>query len=260
MASSIFSGLVTQVDSENPITVTTNLKTYLPHFGVEVSGTIENDIIRLGQAVLISIINPRNETYRTDLVDVMPDGSYVYEFGIEGELGIEGNYRVEVSYLDKYFAETSFLFQTPVFTCSDLQYFIGVPNTYSIKVGNKTFQGRYIGSIANITASIETTALDLVVPENIACLDIELPRELIDAQENAADKGYLVLVDGMQTSYIEHQTDISRDLQIQLPSEGTKYVEIVGTKMIPEFSLLILTATIGISVSVVLALSSRIGR
>ena len=66
----------------------------------------------------------------------------------------------------------------------------------------------------------------------VATLELTLPRELIDAtKKDGSDDGFIVLVDGTFTSYVEKNSiQTSRMILIQLAPEN-KELEIIGTHL-----------------------------
>jgi len=77
-------------------------------------------------------------------------------------------------------------------------------------------------------------------------LAITLPRELIDAKIGEEDQDYFVLVDGEETNFDEETTSTDRTIVLFFP-KGAEEIEIIGTKVVPEFgaiAALILAFTI----------------
>ena len=73
-------------------------------------------------------------------------------------------------------------------------------------------------------------------------LIITLPRELIDAKFNGADGDFVMFVDGEKTDYQEYRTT-ENERAIKVPVfAGAGVVEIIGTKVVPEFSVSIMAA------------------
>jgi predicted secreted protein with PEFG-CTERM motif len=64
---------------------------------------------------------------------------------------------------------------------------------------------------------------------------LDLGREWIDAKKSdGTDDTYIILIDGLEVPYQETASDKSRILTIQF-QEGDSDIEIIGTKVIPEF-------------------------
>lgn len=87
-----------------------------------------------------------------------------------------------------------------------------------------------------------------------AYLTLTFERRLIDAKGNAGEDSNFVVLLGKETNAIFtelNKTDARRTLQIQIPP-NTERVDIIGTRVVPEFSvvLLIMAAVIGISIAV----------
>jgi hypothetical protein len=70
---------------------------------------------------------------------------------------------------------------------------------------------------------------------------ITLPRALIDSKTGAMDDDFIILVEGDEVDYTEHHaTDTERVLTIAVPA-GTEEIEIVGTHVVPEFPVAMIT-------------------
>jgi virginiamycin B lyase len=119
----------------------------------------------------------------------------------------------------------------------------GIPNNYSLSIDGKEYSVTYSGSINNITANIEKTALEIDTPTD--CLVIELPGELIDSTRDGQDVPFTVLVDGQVSNATNEEIDSTgnRVLEISLPTTNSvKKVEIVGTSIAPEFGSIAMVA------------------
>jgi hypothetical protein len=126
----------------------------------------------------------------------------------------------------------------PTYPC-DNKEFIGIPNNYTVSIDGKEYSGSYFGSMSNITANVEKTALEIDTTTD--CLVIELSRELIDSTHDGADVPFTVLVDGKISNATDEEIDSSgnRVLEINLQTtDSVKKIEIVGTSIAPEFGSL----------------------
>lgn len=125
--------------------------------------------------------------------------------------------------------------QQPTSVCDNLDDH--VIDKYNVTIGEQSYSGRYVGSISNVTTNFQKSSLEIFVPDKTGCLLIELPRNLIDAKKNDSDTQFVVLVDGSSGNFSEVNTNQNenRQLKIELPTEGLKKVEIIGTNLSPEF-------------------------
>lgn len=148
---------------------------------------------------------------------------------------------------------------------------INLPDTYSqvgmpappqiveVKYGDKTFQVKVWlddGRVTDITVDPEFTRIILTI-EPIAraggFMEVVLPRELIDAKTDGSDDVFFIFGDGDQGDYVEKvSTETERDIVIQLITDA-KEIEIVGTKVVPEFPItvmVVMSAMLGIAVAI----------
>ena len=107
------------------------------------------------------------------------------------------------------------------------------------------------GSVLGITA--DTGSKSLIIPihtTSSGTFAITMPRVLIDAKNGGQDDKFFVLINGIVSTFNETKTYAERTLTIQFPS-GTTQIEIIGTKIVPEFGEL---ASITLAIMVVLSI------
>ncbi len=83
----------------------------------------------------------------------------------------------------------------------------------------------------------DTDAMSLILSVQMTSageLEIILPRNLIDSKIGEEDDIYFVLIDADEVDFTEIKTQDSRTLTISIP-EGSDEIEIIGTKVVPEF-------------------------
>lgn len=105
----------------------------------------------------------------------------------------------------------------------------------NLSVHYKISGGELLGAIP------DTDAMSLILSVQMTDagqLEITLPRELIDSKIGQEDDIYFVLVDADEVDFSETKTQTDRTLTISIPA-GSDEVEIIGTKVIPEFPLAI---------------------
>ena len=89
-------------------------------------------------------------------------------------------------------------------------------------------------------------------------LTISLPRALIDSKAGNLDDKYYVLVNAQEADFIETNTAASiRTLSIPLV-DGAEEVEIMGTRIVPEFDSIV-TAILAIGIISIIAVTSKFG-
>jgi hypothetical protein len=102
------------------------------------------------------------------------------------------------------------------------------------------------GWIERMELEHENKAMAVIIGETYrdTSLMLKLPREMIDAKSDGSDKDFLVLINGKdQAAYIQiNQTDAYRTLRIEIP-DGTAYVRIIGTTVVPEFPVNLMAVT-----------------
>lgn len=112
------------------------------------------------------------------------------------------------------------------------------------------------GNINSLDAKINKDSKSLVIKvsgSSVNSLELDLPRYVIDSNSLDQDAPFTVLFNNQPITYVEVQSDAdSRKLAITEFPSGKGTIEIVGTKVVPEFgvlSLMILaSAAIGLVV------------
>lgn len=115
------------------------------------------------------------------------------------------------------------------------------------------------GEVKNIIIDKPFNAIIIeLVANDDGELTIQLPRTLIDAKNNGEDTEFIIVKDLEIIKYeeIDNNADY-RTLRIDIPA-GTTSIEIVGTSIVPEFTIGILILAIGISAIIVLQVRTRI--
>lgn len=108
-------------------------------------------------------------------------------------------------------------------------------------------------NIESITVDESSTALVFTFKaQQDGVLEVTLPRELIDSRSNDADTDFVVMIDGKQREYEEIATNESeRSIRVSIPA-GSNELKIIGTQVVPEFSVLVLI-TLAVTISLVIA-------
>jgi len=131
---------------------------------------------------------------------------------------------------------------------------------YDLTIDEGTYQlywGLQDGEVSKIDLDKEMKSLILTLDmddqeptSTMNYLMIVIPKQLIDADTPTKQAGFSVFVDGQQVSYEQHYNDIERGLVIPVTTDSTQ-VKIIGTQVVPEFSLAVIGAVFGLSILLV---------
>lgn len=99
----LISGNGTIIPPGTAVTIMPDKNSYYGTENVTILGVINKGYMYTSEAeygknstVSITVSNPDNGKYLMDQIDIKPDGSFIYQFKIKGQLGISGTYGVEV--------------------------------------------------------------------------------------------------------------------------------------------------------------------
>jgi hypothetical protein len=134
---------------------------------------------------------------------------------------------------------------------------INVQNTNTIQVNDSNFIINYNitnGTIYEIHGNNQSRSVIIhTKTAGNGILTITLPRGLIDSKTNGNDDKFFVTIDGQEEPFDETRTT-QNDRTLSIPYvTGTQYIEIIGTKAVPEFeSISYITLFIAIIFALVL--------
>ena len=178
-------------------------------------------------------------------VPVAKDGTFVSSFYATGsKWKDEGTYTVRAQYTPTQMAETTFEFFSQAIDKSSAVFPVDIPNSGTFDVGY-TVRG---GEVKDIIMNQERYSLviETTMTSN-GNMILKLPRESFDAQNDDKDITFIILVSKqnnaaanfMQVEYEE--IAVSSDYRtIRIPlEEGDKWVEVIGTYVIPEFGTIV---------------------
>jgi len=205
--------------------------------------------------------------YESNLVDVAQvsvaqDGTFVKSFNAVGQQWAgEGTYTVRVQYTSTQIAETTFEFFSQVIDKSSAAFPVKIPNSGTFDVGY-TIRG---GEVTEINMNLDRYSLLVETTVNAnGNLVLKLPRESFDAQSDGKDNTFIIMIskennepeDFVQVEYEEIATSSDyRTIRIPL-EDGDKWVEVVGTYVIPEFgSIVIIILVVAISSAIIISKS-----
>jgi predicted secreted protein with PEFG-CTERM motif len=195
-------------------------------------------------------------------VAVAQDGTFVKSFNAVGQQWEgEGTYTVRAQYTSTQIGETTFEFFSQMIEKSSAVFPVNIPNSGTFDVGY-TIRG---GEVTGIDMNLDRYSLLVETTVNVnGNLVLKLPRESFDAQSNGKDNTFIILIskennkpeDFVQVEYEEVATSSDyRTIRIPL-EEGDKWIEVVGTYVIPEFgSIVIIILVVAVSSAIIISKS-----
>ena len=194
-------------------------------------------------------------------VPVAKDGTFVSSFYATGsKWKDEGTYTIRAQYTPTQIAETTFEFFSQAIDKSSAVFPVDIPNSGTFDVGY-TVRG---GEVKDMVMSQERYSLLVeTTMDTNGNLILKLPRNSFDAQNDGADTTFIILiskqnnaVDFTQVEYEE--IAVSSDYRtIRIPlEEGDKWIEVIGTYVIPEFgSIAIIILVVAVSSAIIMSKS-----
>ena len=193
-------------------------------------------------------------------IKVAKDGTYAKDFNTNAEKWAhDGQYTVKVYYTEDIFTETYFQFFQNIVTETSSVFPIDIPNsgTFDLEYTARGFD------IKNIELDQDRYSILIEITENSGGnLVLKLPRENFDSKtSDDTDEIFIVLVSKsnqndefieVQISEIETTTEF-RTISIQI-EEDEKFIEIIGTYVIPEFgSVVIMILLVAITSAIIIS-------
>jgi len=195
-------------------------------------------------------------------VSVAQDGTFVKSFNAVGQQWKEeGTYTIRAQYTSTQIAVTTFEFFSQVIDTSSAVFPVQIPNSGTFDVGY-TIRG---GDVTKINMSVDRYSLLIeTTMDSNGNLILKLPRESFDAQSDGKDNTFIILIskennepeDFVQVEYEEIATSSDyRTIRIPL-EEGDKWIEVIGTYVIPEFgSIVIIILVVAVSSAIIISKS-----
>ncbi len=205
--------------------------------------------------------------YDTNLVSVAQipvanDGSFVSSFYATGsKWKDEGTYLIRAQYTPTQIAETTFEFFSQAIDKSSAVFPVDIPNSGTFDVGY-TVRG---GEVKDITMNQERYSLLVeTTMDTNGNIVLKLPRDSFDSQNDDTDTPFIILIskqnnvaaDFMQVEYEE--IAVGPDYKtIRIPlEEGDKWIEVIGTYIIPEFgTIAIIILVVAVSSAIIMSKS-----
>ena len=249
------------IEGAEAVTISTSSDIYYSGDYVVVFGTVGT--IFEDMPVIIRIHNDAN-LIEIAQVNVAKDGTYYKSFNASGSQWVnEGTYQASAKYATEV-AETTFEFFAQVIDKSSAVFPVDIPNSGTFDIGY-TIRG---GEVKNINMDKERNSLliETTVDSN-GNLVLKLPRENFDAQtNNDEDEIFIVLIskgttnaeDFAQAQYEEIGTGSDyRTIRIPL-EQGDKWVEVVGTYVIPEFGSIVMMILLAATASAIIVSKNKL--
>ena len=258
----IFSiGLVFHTAEADGISLSANNDIYYMGDYIVVFGTI--DTIFDEMPVTIQIYH---ESTLIDVgqVPVAADGTFAATFTADGyQWKDEGTYSVRAFYTANTLAETPFEFFSEVITESHAVFPVDIPNSGTFDVGY-TIRG---GEVKDIEMNLDRySILVQTTMDTNGSIILKLPRESFDAQNDGTDGTFIILISKENTSaenfaHVEYEEIATgsdyRTIRIPL-EEGDKWIEVIGTYVIPEFGSIVIIILVVAVTSVIIISKSRL--
>jgi len=208
-------------------------------------------------------------------VPVAQDGTFVKSFNAVGQQWKEeGTYTVRVQYTSTQIAETTFEFFSQMIDKSSSSFPVNIPNSGTFDVGY-TIRGGEVESIIMHQGDEYENRYSILVGTTMNTngnLILKLPRESFDAQSDGKDITFIIMISKedsvagvdlhhtatrlnfVQTEYEEIGTSSDyRTIRIPL-EEGDKWIEVIGTYVIPEFgSIAIIILVVAVSSAIIIS-------
>ena len=220
--------------------------------------------------------------HESNLVDVAQvavaqDGTFVKSFNAVGQQWTkEGTYTIRAQYTPTQIAETTFEFFSQVIDKSSAVFPVQIPNSGTFDVGY-TIRGGEVESIIMHQGDEYENRYSILVGTTMNTngnLILKLPRESFDAQSDGKDITFIIMISKedsvagvdlhhtvtrlnfVQVEYEEIGTSSDyRTIRIPL-EEGDKWIEVIGTYVIPEFgSIVVIILVVAVSSAIIISKS-----
>jgi len=253
-------GMIFQAaEAVDEVTLSTSSDIYYDGDHIVIFGNVNTFFENL--PITIQIYHETN-LVSVDQVPVAKDGTFVSSFYATGsKWKDEGTYTIRGQYTPTQIAETTFEFFSQVIDESHAVFVVDIPNSGSFDVGY-TIRG---GEVKDVVMNQERYSLvvETIMTSN-GNIILKLPRDSFDAQNDDTDTTFIILIskqnnaagDFIQVEYEE--IAVSPDYRtIRIPlEEGDRWVEVIGTYVIPEFgSIVIIILVVAVSSAIIMSKS-----
>ncbi len=194
---------------------------------------------------------------------VAKDGTFVASFYATGsKWKDEGTYTIRAQYTPTQIAEITFEFFNQVIDLSTSVFPVDIPNSGTFGVGY-TIRGGEVKAI-NMNEERYSLLVETTMNSN-GNLILKLPRESFDAQKSdSVDDIFIILISKennepenfVQVEYEEIATSSDYRTVLITLEEGDRWVEVIGTYVIPEFgSIVIIILVVAVSSAIIISKS-----
>ena len=195
--------------------------------------------------------------------DVAKDGTFAASFYATGtKWNEDGTYTVRAQYTSTEMGATTFEFFNQVIDESSEIFPVDIPNSGTFDVGY-TMRG---GEVNDIQMVQERYSLLVAIDANSnGNLILKLPKDSFDAQNDGKNRDFIILVSkdhaNVEENFVQVEYEeiaVSSDYRtIRIPlEEGDKWVEVIGTYVIPEFgSIVIIILVVSVSSAIIISKS-----
>ncbi len=247
-------------EAEESLSVSTSNDVYYDGDYIVVFGSVKT--VFDGMPITIQIY------HNTNLItiaqpNVAKDGTFAANFYATGTKWSEdGTYTVRTQYTPTQIGETTFQFFNQMIDESSEIFPVDIPNSGTFDVGY-TMRG---GEVNDIQIVQERYSLLVAIDaDSNGNLILKIPKDSFDAQNNGEHGDFIILV-SKDHSYVEEnfvqveyeEIAVSSDYRtIRIPvEEGDKWVEVIGTYVIPEFgSIVIIILVVSVSSAIIISKS-----
>jgi predicted secreted protein with PEFG-CTERM motif len=246
-------------EAEESLSVSTSNAIYYDGDYVVIFGSVKT--VFEGMPITIQIYQDTN-LITIAQPNVAKDGTFVASFYATGtKWNVDGTYTVRAQYTPTQIGEVTFQFFNQVIDESSEIFPVNIPNSGSFDVGY-TVRG---GEVKDIVMNQEHYSLLIeTAMDTNGNMILKLPRDSFDAQNDDVDTTFIILIskqnniaaDFMQVEYEEIAVGPDyRTIRIPL-EEGDKWVEVIGTYVIPEFgSVAIIILVVAVSSAIIMSKS-----
>ena len=195
--------------------------------------------------------------------DVAKDGTFAASFYATGtKWNEDGTYTVRAQYTSTEMGATTFEFFNQVIDESSEIFPVDIPNSGTFDVGY-TMRG---GEVNDIQMVQERYSLLVAIDANSnGNLILKLPKDSFDAKNDGKNGDFIILVSkdhaNVEENFVQVEYEeiaVSSDYRtIRIPlEEGDKWVEVIGTYVIPEFgSIVIIILIVSVSSAIIISKS-----
>ena len=247
-------------EAEESLSVSTSNDVYYDGDYIVIFGSVKT--VFEGMPITIQIY------YDTNLItiaqpNVAKDGTFAVSFYATGtKWNEDGTYTVRVQYTPTQIGEITFEFFNQMSDEGSEILPVDIPNSGTFDVGY-TMRG---GEVNDIQMVQERYSLLVAIDANSnGNLILKLPKNSFDAQNDGKNGDFIILVSKDHTNIEENfvqveyeEIAVSSDYRtIRIPlEEGDKWVEVIGTYVIPEFgSIVIIILVVAVSSAIIMSKS-----